>query len=341
MSTNVERNDSDVVGASLSSVDTFDDVDESEEDSEAHLSTISRATTSTSLVDRREACIIVSIIKGVNFKHAIDFLKSETDVINITFTANEIHFSTMNAEHNVCIFKLTTDDLLYYRFECYTEDCDELMDEITIGFNAKQFYNCMKSINTNNGVVFYYDDRHRRMAFSTDLGDHIGKYMSYASQSSSDRIHLNVDIVYKRDPIRISVDELGISFKNCIDLKCVKMMIRSIHNTLIIAGYDSNNKELHHSRMASGQFDENQGYEDVENLMRLLSNSSSFKLQDTNSCTTMYIHKRMIRSLSKIKKIAAPGCVLKMYFDKDHPLKISFKVGTFGAMDVYLMREDN
>lgn len=290
--------------------------------------------------DRLSSCLVISLYSGVAFKNAIGLFAGETTTITTSSSPEGVHVSSTNNDGNMIHeIMLHAEEMLFYRYDCRDEDTGELSKKTVITFDAERFHNCLKSINSASGVCMYFDSETQALVITQDLQDHFGDNASFvpALRSCGD-IHGVIDD-YTAEPFRMGVSDLCGKFKKAVDLKCKVVGLKWRNQCLTVVGYSPENTVLYRSKSCSGNFDEmDYEDEDIDAALREFSASSgmTMRLSDPPGTISFTIHAGAVKALCKIKQVAHPGAVIKLYFQEGMDLQLRCSVASYGTMKIHI-----
>jgi len=251
-----------------------------------------------------------------------------------------MHVSSMNnAGTTIFDVMLYADEMLFYRYNCREEDGETLKESTTISFNAERFHNCLKSINSAGGVSMYYDSESQAMVLTPDLKDHFGDDAAFVPALHSGGDIYGIDDEYTVEPFRIGVTEFCAGFKKAVDLKCKSLSLKWHNQSLIMAGYSHDNLVLYRCKSFSGLFDEmDYENEDIDAAIREISAGSGLRmsLSEPPGMISFLLPIGAVKALCKIKQVAHPRAVVKLYFQEGMDLQLRCPVASSGVMKIYI-----
>ncbi len=301
------------------------------------------ARTTTTMTDRSNSCIVVTILHAASLKNALDFMRSGCSELSLVFTAQHLTIYSANSDKSV-MASLQIDERRCkdYKFVALDEN-DERIEQVTLRFDSDRFYSPFKAVKGNETICMYYDDYRNAMVITKDVNHDYSNNLSYIPAVATYQVPDVAFDDYQTVPLRLGVDEFS-DYCQSVNNHSSKLMELKVRRRVIMgAGRDSNNVEVCRHTFSPGLFegsheetDDEEDYEEQALIAELAELSKvSITLEDPVGTTIIRLPNPVVKSFAKFKKMACPGGIMHFNLEEDAPLRMEFQVGSYGTINVY------
>jgi len=264
---------------------------------------------------------------GYSFRNMIGIFGNESTYITFQLFPDEIVISFINktkcATHRVKI-KIQ----YFYNFQTN----GELDDSHCFTFETDEMFKATKGIGKRDGIKMFYLEGDKKIHIqhikhmNRDL-THFGAL--FINIVNSDVCDYKGPKGYSKTPnISIKAKEFADICGRCNTLTCSKLEICGNEFSVKFEGIHASNKKAFIENFAS----QSNSYVDEHGKNRLKKDDFKEKM----NLSTVVLPIQTVKALSKIHNVSPSGSKINFYFQKDKPIKLESKVGTYGVYKIYI-----
>lgn len=255
--------------------------------------------------------------EGFIFKSLIEFFKQTTQKGNFSFTSRYIRYEKMDLGKK--IFNVLEIDCLLIDYKPNLSN-----DELIIGINFKDVVALIGKVKRKESIKLFKKPNDPKLYISViSLGDkpennkNCGTIQPYDEQDLSWSVQEDESDTANEHSFIIPLADFVSSCNRITSVKCVNVKMRS---TLKGALFETT---------VSGTVDKWEKLGDV---------SEEEVSEASPSCITIEINANIVKALAKLGNLCQNGSV-KIVMQKDRPLKIITRVGTYGTLKTYIFND--
>lgn len=289
-----------------------------------------------------EASFLATFVDGSSFRNMIEYIRLPTIEGVFRFTKTNIFYEQADPDKNILnIVNIKSYELTEYSFESKT-------DEIVVGINLVELRNITRNVGKKDHIDLYKlpeepKSLYIRVRSQSEKGSDSNLYRLPIITTNYLLYTLPEYKRGKRDPTcTIYQSDFSKLCKSLVAIKCNKVKIHSFKHGLICKGI-SNTGEIA-SVKEFGKCRENTNpstnlksiYPTGGRIIRPKVPPPRLKIGEIGEIESFTIDKTIIKFLIKLNALS-PNGTIKVYVEKDLPLKMVCNIGTFGKMSIYLM----
>jgi hypothetical protein len=269
-------------------------------------------------MENSEYTFSISISDGYSFRNLIEYLKITNSTGNLIFKPNGIMYQNSNVDGTILNeFNLRAEDLPTYKF--YSEG------EITVGVNLNGLRLITKPIGRKDSIRMYMKNNdekgylylHINSAKSIDREN-----VSFIQPEYVDNVKYIVEGYTRQvgDPnLSIQSQQFTKIFSTINSLKCVTCGVKVFESGIAFEGIKSNGTSGHIER-----------YGDCGRKP-----DGSIDINDDIGVGEIGIKTNTIKAMTKLGNLSHNDSI-KLYMEKDLPLKIVTNIGSYGKLTIYI-----
>lgn len=303
-----------------------------------------------------DTVVIMEILDGHSFRNTFGVMKSETDILSMTFKQDIVEVSFVN--RSKCAyhcFTIDTSEITPYSFTAYDEDGNP-EESRTATFRAVDMYNTTKGIGRRDSIRIYWLTGDNKLS--------VQQLKNSAKQPGGDGA-LFVPLIDEQGPVSHDIvkgysDTPHIKYQarafadlctQANGMKCVYLKVEACEDCVIFTSLRANGVEASVHQQKALKSNSNptpaalpgylndiiKGLSRDNGMTRIGSGNSSgggprFVV---NPCfSEINIPISTVKALSKFHNISPAGTQLRFYFAESAPMKIESPVSTYGKYAV-------
>jgi len=273
-----------------------------------------------------DECIFeIVITDGYSFRNLIEYLKITNSKGNLIFREDGIYYQQTNVDDSILNqFHIRSKDLGQYRYNSESE--------IVVGVNLSNLRQITKPVGRRDGIKLYMlkDDPKEYLYFliHATKGEN-RENISYIQPEHVEKIDYTIEGFTRTDGdpnLFIPAGQFTKLFTTISSLKCINCLITAYHNGVSFQGNKVNGTSGHLERYGICGT-KSASFNDGTNV-------------DEEMVGAITIDNPTIKALTKLGNLAHNDSI-KIYMEKDCPLKLITNIGSYGKLTIYIIDNKN
>lgn len=296
---------------------------------------------------------VLTLLESYTARNLFSLLRSEVPRANLLFGPKSISLREMNRSGSTLIeFNINVNEV-QYSYNAYDENGD-LLPLVSVGFNTAEMMKATKPIKKKDGLTIFM--------LNGDSNIYIQPLSAATKGANQNCVKMvlceEIDLIhfsppkYNRSRDDPTVKVLAPAFSSmCTQAntaKCIYLEAIGYPHGLAFRHISPQKQVIGIDRYGNcSQCQSNDIADNVNEVLESLNlaerdsdpaNTGRLRLvvQDQEEANIIRIPISTVKSLSKLNNIAAPGTMIRMYYEEKKPLLISTTVGIYATLDIYL-----
>lgn len=271
--------------------------------------------------------------EAYSFRNCVDYLRHACTTGNLIFTPKNISFSRSDANGTVLSqLEIRISDITKYKYDACDEN-EQVLEEFAVGFNVSELAKATKSVGKKDGMYLYIPSGSNNIHIQT-IGTSKGGGRSSVSYVPTlpdvqETIYDPIEYIRSEDEpnVRIPASDFARTCNSMATNKCQYVRIIGYPEGIIFKGMMAGHTVSQIDRYG---ICETRDTPPASNTSRIKVITPSEEIAVINVRTVP-----LIKAMAKFSNLTSSG-IIKIYIEKDKPLKIISCVGNYGKLTVYL-----